>query len=100
MKNNIFKVIRYEILKYIPKTKERRKEKLILALLGSIPYVGPALSTAASIKFDEEFRNKMDNYFKKTDEHEKIFEILGVKYLEQIINRLYKHSNYLTVAPE
>jgi hypothetical protein len=42
--------IKGELIKYSPKTKGRIIEKIILAALGSIPWVGALLSTAATFK--------------------------------------------------
>jgi hypothetical protein len=45
--------IKTELKKYSPKTKGRIIEKVILAALGSIPWVGALLNTAATFKTEE-----------------------------------------------
>jgi hypothetical protein len=51
--DKIVENIRIELMKYAPKTKGRIIEKVILAALGSIPWVGALLNTAATFKTDE-----------------------------------------------
>jgi len=51
--DKIVENIKTELMKYSPKTKGRIIEKVILAALGSIPWVGALLSTVATFKTDE-----------------------------------------------
>jgi hypothetical protein len=51
--DKIIENIKTELMKYSPKTKGRIIEKVILAALGSIPWVGALLSTIATFKTDE-----------------------------------------------
>lgn len=62
--------IENELIKYSPTTKRRIIEKVILAALGSIPWVGGVISTLATLK-TEEGSVKTDNLHTKwLQEHE------------------------------
>lgn len=66
----IVEEIKKELIKYSPKTKARIIEKVILAALGSIPWVGACLSTFATLK-TEKSSIKTDNLHTKwLQEHE------------------------------
>ncbi|TGM61979.1 hypothetical protein [Leptospira meyeri] len=68
--NEIVSQIRSELAKYSPKTSHRIIEKVILAALGSIPWLGSFLSGIASLK-TEEGAIKTDLLHKKwLEEHE------------------------------
>jgi len=62
--------IKNELIKYSPKTKNRIIEKVILAALGSIPWVGPVLSTAATFKTEESTIKTSNLQTKWLEEHE------------------------------
>jgi hypothetical protein len=71
--NNDEKVIeniKNELVKYSPKTKGRIIEKIILAALGSIPWVGALLSTAATFKTEESALKTSNLQTKWLEEHE------------------------------
>lgn len=68
--DDIVENIRKELIKYSPKTKNRIIEKVILAALGSIPWVGSCLSTFATLK-TEDGAIKTDSLQQKwLEEHE------------------------------
>jgi len=62
--------IKIELMKYFPKTKGRIMEKVILASLGSIPWVGSLLSAAASFKTEEGSIKTSTLQTKWLEEHE------------------------------
>jgi hypothetical protein len=62
--------IKNELIKYSPKTKGRIIEKIILAALGSIPWVGALLSAAATFKTEEGALKTSNLQIKWLEEHE------------------------------
>jgi hypothetical protein len=68
--DKIVENIKAELIKYSPKTKGRIIEKVILAALGSIPWVGALLSTAATFKTDEKAIKTNVLHTKWLEEHE------------------------------
>ena len=105
--DRIVENIKAELVRYTPKTKGRIIEKVILAALGSIPWVGALLSTAASFK-TEEGRIKTSNLHSKwLEEHEIKFKKLMitlaeiderfVSFGEQIEERI-NSENYLALV--
>ena len=67
------------IKKYIPKTKERKKDKILTATLGSIPFFGSLLSTFISVKSEEELLKKLECFSNKINHLEKIINLLSRK---------------------
>ena len=74
--DEIIENIRNELIKYSPKTKGRIIEKIILAALGSIPWVGALLSTAASFKIDGSAIKTSNLQLQWLEEHENKFKKL------------------------
>jgi len=68
--NKIVDEIKNELIKYSSKTKSRIIEKVILAALGSIPWVGALLSTAATFKTEEASIKTSSLQTKWLEEHE------------------------------
>jgi hypothetical protein len=66
----IIENIKNELIKYSPNTKGRIIEKIILAALGSIPWVGALLSTAATFKTEEGTIKTSSLHTKWLEEHE------------------------------
>ncbi|MDR0364245.1 MAG: hypothetical protein LBH92_04425, partial [Bacteroidales bacterium] len=62
--------IKSELIKYSPKTKSRIIEKIVLAALGSIPWVGALLSTAATFRTEEGTLKTSNLQTKWLEEHE------------------------------
>ena len=62
--------IRDELIKYSPTTKKRIADKVILAALGSIPWVGAVLSAAATLKTEEAAIKTSSLLIKWHEEHE------------------------------
>jgi hypothetical protein len=105
--HKIVENIQNELMKYSPKTKSRIIEKIILAALGSIPWVGSLLSAAASFKTEEgsiktsllqtkwleEHEIKLKNLLLTLSEIDTRFASLG----EQIEDRI-SSENYLELV--
>jgi hypothetical protein len=71
VEDKIAEKIKNELIKYSPKTKGRIIEKVILAALGSIPWIGSLLSTAATFKTEEGAIKTSTLQTKWLEEHEK-----------------------------
>ena len=71
--DKIVEKIKSELTMYSPKMKGRIIEKVILAALGSIPWVGALLSTAASFKMDDGRIKTSNLHTKWLEEHEAKF---------------------------
>jgi len=71
VEDKIAEKIKSELIKYSPKTKGRIIEKVILAALGSIPWIGALLSTAATFKTEEGAIKTSTLQTKWLEEHEK-----------------------------
>jgi hypothetical protein len=69
--------IRNELQKYCPTTKDRIIEKVILAALSSIPWIGSYLSIAATFKTEERMIKASWLYIQWHEEHEKKFKKLN-----------------------
>lgn len=68
--DNIVEQIKTELIRYSPKTKSRIIEKVILAALGSIPWVGSCLSTFATLKTEDGSIKTDSLHTKWLQEHE------------------------------
>ncbi|MCL2799510.1 MAG: hypothetical protein FWD54_04480 [Endomicrobia bacterium] len=68
--------IKAELQQYTPNTKKRIIEKVILALLGSIPWIGNFLSNAATFKTEESSIKTSSLQTMWLEEHEKKFKKL------------------------
>jgi hypothetical protein len=80
--DQVVEEIKKELMKYSPKTKSRIIEKVILAALGSIPWVGSCLSTFATLK-TEDGAIKTDNLHTKwLQEHELMLKKLIITLAE------------------
>ena len=100
--NNIEK-IEAELQKYMPNTKKRIFEKVILALLGSIPWVGSFLSNAAAFKIEKsniqifnlqmmlfkEHERKFEKLLKTLSELDRRFALMGERIEERINSEEY-----------
>ena len=80
--DDIVENIKKELMKYSPKTKGRIIEKVILAALGSIPWAGALLSTAATFKTDEGMIKTTALHTKWLVEHEAKFKKLIITLAE------------------
>jgi len=85
--DRIVENINAELIKYSPKIEGRIIEKVILAALGSIPWVGALLSTAASYKIEEGMVKTSILQTKWLKEHEEKFRML-MSTLAEIDERL------------
>jgi len=95
--------IKNELIKYSPQIKTRIIEKVILAALGSIPWVGSCISTFATLKTEEgsiktdnlhtkwleEHENKLKQLISTLSEIEKRFMSLGEQIDERVNSEDY-----------
>ena len=105
--DRIVENIKTELMKYSPRTKGRIIEKVILAALGSIPWVGALLSTVATFKTDEGMIKTTTLHTKWLEEHEEKFKKLLITLAEiderfasigeQIEERI-NNENYLALV--
>lgn len=68
--DEIVEKIKAELIRYSPKASKRIIEKVILAALGSIPWVGSCLSTFATLKTEEGTLKTDSLHTKWLEEHE------------------------------
>ncbi|PKA06425.1 hypothetical protein [Leptospira harrisiae] len=101
--SEIVSQIRSELAKYTPKTSHRIIEKVILAALGSIPWLGSFLSGIASLKTEEgaiktdllhkkwleEHENKLKNLLITISEIDERFSSLGNEIESRVNNEEY-----------
>jgi hypothetical protein len=69
--NVLIENIKAELQQYTPNTKKRIIDKVILALLGSIPWIGSFLSNAATFKTEESNIKTLGLQTMWLEEHEK-----------------------------
>jgi hypothetical protein len=80
--DKIVENIKNELVRYSPKTKSRIIEKVILAALGSIPWVGSCLSTFATLKTEDGAIKTDSLHTKWLQEHEQKLKKLIISLAE------------------